>query len=105
MNTLLDDRIAIRQDSLEEFCRRNHVTKLAFFGSVLRDDFRPESDVDLLVEFHPDHVPGYFGLAAMERDLGALLGRKVDLRTPGEISDYYLDRVLASSRVWYESLR
>jgi predicted nucleotidyltransferase len=103
MNALLEDRIDVEQGAISEFCRRNHIRKLSFFGSVLRDDFRPESDIDLLVEFDPDQVPGYFQLSAMERELSGLLGRKVDLRTPGEISDYILDRVLTSSQVWHES--
>jgi predicted nucleotidyltransferase len=103
MNALLEDRITVPQADLDEFCRRNHIRKLSFFGSVLRDDFRPESDIDILVEFEPGHVPGYFRLSAMESELSGLFGRKVDLRTPGEISDYYLDRVVASSEVRYES--
>jgi predicted nucleotidyltransferase len=103
MNALLEDRISVPQLQIEAFCRRNHIRKLSIFGSVLRDDYRPESDIDLLVEFDPDHVPGYFRLAGMERELSELLGRKVDLRTPGEISDCYLGRVLASSQVWYEA--
>ena len=104
MNARLEERITVPQAELDAFCRRNHVRKLAFFGSVLRDDFRPdESDVDILVEFDPEHIPGYFRLSAMERELSAAFGRKVDLRTPGEISDYYLDRVIASSEVIYES--
>lgn len=102
-NAFLEDRITVSRPEIDEFCRRNHVRRLSFFGSVLRDDFRPESDIDLLVEFEPRHVPGYFSLSAMERELSALMGRKVDLRTPGEISDYYRDRVFASSEVWYES--
>jgi predicted nucleotidyltransferase len=103
MHTLVEDRIAVDRAVVGEFCRRNHIRKLSFFGSVLRDDFSPQSDVDLLVEFDPDHIPGYFGLSAMEQELSGLMGRKVDLRTPGEISEYYLDRVLASSQVWHES--
>ena len=103
MNAFLEDRIAISQTEIDEFGRRNHIRRLSFFGSVLREDFRPESDIDLLVEFEPGHVPGYFTLSAMERELSGLMGRKVDLRTPGEISDYYRDRVLASSETWYES--
>lgn len=102
-NAFLEDRITVAQAEIDEFCRRNRIRRLSFFGSVLREDFRPESDIDLLVEFDPEHVPGYFTLSAMERELSGLFGRKVDLRTPGEISDYYRDRVLASSEVWYES--
>lgn len=103
MNAFLEDRITVSRTEIDEFCRRNHIRRLSFFGSVLRDDFRPESDIDLLVDFEPGRVPGYFTLSAMERELSELLGRKVDLRTPGEISDYYRDRVVGSSEVWYES--
>jgi predicted nucleotidyltransferase len=103
MNALLEDRITLPQAAIEEFCRGNHIRKLSFFGSVLRDDFRPEGDIDVLVEFEPDHVPGYFRLSARESELSGLLGRKVDLRTPGEISSDSLDRVLTSSETCYES--
>lgn len=103
MNTLLEERIRLSQAELEEFCRRHHIQKLAFFGSVLREDFGPDSDVDILVEFERDHVPGYFRLSAMESDLSDLLGKKVDLRTPGEISEFYRDRVVSSSQVRYEA--
>jgi uncharacterized protein len=103
MNAFLEDRITVSQAEIDEFCRRSHIRRLSFFGSVLREDFRPESDIDVLVEFEPGHVPGYFTLSAMERELSALMGRKVDMRTPGEISGYYRDRVFASSEVRYES--
>jgi predicted nucleotidyltransferase len=104
MNARLEERITVPRAELEEFCRRNHVRKLAFFGSVLRDDFRPDgSDIDILVEFDPEHVPGYFRLSAMQRELSETFGRNVDLRTPGEISDAYRERVIASSEVIYES--
>ncbi len=93
-------RIAIDREGLAEFCRRNHIRRLALFGSVLRDDFRPDSDVDVLVEFEPGHVPGlrFFGL---ERELSEILGRKVDLNTPGFLSPYFRGRVLAEAEVQY----
>jgi uncharacterized protein len=74
--------ITIDRKKLAEFCRRNHIRKLAFFGAVLREDFRPDSDVDVLVEFEPGHVPGlrFFGL---EKELSEILGHQVDLNTPG----------------------
>jgi uncharacterized protein len=80
--------IAIDRKRLAEFCQCNHIRKLALFGSVLRDDFRPDSDVDVLVEFEPGHVPGlrFFGL---ERELSEILGRKVDLNTPSFLSPYF----------------
>lgn len=95
-------RIAVDRERIAEFCRRHHIRKLAFFGSVLRDDFRPDSDVDVLVEFEPGHTPGYFGLAEMEYELSELLGgRRVDLRTPEELSRYFRDQVVASAEVQY----
>ena len=92
----------IPQDRLTGFCRRHHIRKLSLFGSVLRDDFGPDSDVDVLVEFEPDHVPGFFGLFDMEEELSSILdGRKVDLRTPQDLSRYFRDEVLASAEVQY----
>ncbi len=67
-------QIDIPRDQIADYCRRHHILKLALFGSVLREDFRPDSDIDVLVEFEPDHVPGLFGIARMEREMGALFG-------------------------------
>ena len=90
------------KDKVADFCRRNHIRRLLLFGSVLRDDFGPESDVDVLVEFEPGHVPGFFRLFDMEEELSCLLkGRKVDLRTPEDLSRYFRDEVLAHARVQY----
>jgi len=91
---------SVSQGAVEDFCRRNHIKRLAFFGSVLRDDFGPDSDLDVIVEFEPGHVPGlrYF---AMERELSEILGRKVDLNTPGTLSRYFRDRVLAEAEEQY----
>ena len=87
---------------IAEFCARNHIRKLSLFGSVLRGDATPESDVDFFVEFKPAATPGYFGLARMERELSEILGgRKVDLRTASELSRYFRDEVLAQARVQY----
>ena len=84
------------------FCRRNHIRKLSLFGSVLRKDFSPGSDVDVLVEFDPNYIPGLIRLAGMERELSDLLGgRRVDLRTPEDLSPYFRDEVLASAEVQY----
>ena len=94
-------RITVPQEQVAEFCRRNHIRKLALFGSVLRDDFRPDSDIDVLVEFAPGVHVGFLGLARMERELSELLGRKVDLRTPAELSRYFRDEVVRSSLVEY----
>jgi hypothetical protein len=94
--------IQIPDKELAAFCRRHHIRRLAFFGSVLRDDFTPDSDVDVLVEFQPGSVPGLFGLARMERELTALLGgRKVDLRTPEDLSRYFRQSVLDEAEVQY----
>jgi predicted nucleotidyltransferase len=92
--------IAVPRDQLADFCRRYHIRKLAFFGSVLRDDFRLDSDVDVLVEFEPGHVPG-FAFIRLQRELSALLGRKVDLNTPNSLSRYFRDKVLAEAEVTY----
>lgn len=87
-------RIEVPTAKLAVFCQRHHIRRLAFFGSVLRDDFRPESDVDVLVEFEPGHVPGLLGLAGLEIELSALLGRKADLNTPGFFNKCFRDDVL-----------
>ncbi len=85
-----------------EFCQKNHIRKLSLFGSVLRDDFGPDSDIDVLVEFEPGKGPGFFGLARMERELSELLGgRKADIRTPQELSRYFRDEVVASAELQY----
>ena len=95
-------RIAVDRERLAAFCRKHHIRKLALFGSVLRDDFRSDSDVDVLVEFEPEQPVGYFELVAMEDELSVLLGgRKVDLRTPLELSRYFRDQVIASAEVQY----
>jgi predicted nucleotidyltransferase len=96
-------RIDIPKEALAEFCRRHHIRRLALFGSVLRDDFRPESDVDVLVEFEPGTHIGLIGLAGVEIELGELLGRKVDLNTPGCLSDYFRDKVLSEAEVQYDA--
>ena len=93
--------IQIPQDKLADFCRRNHIRKLALFGSVLRDDFRPDSDIDVLVEFDPKHIPG-FAFVRMQDELSELLhGRKVDLVTPNFLNRRIRDRVLTEAEVQY----
>lgn len=93
-------RILADPQKIAEFCRRHHIRKLAFFGSVLRNDFGPESDVDVLVEFEPGHVPG-LAFLSMEEELSGILGRKVDLNTPGFLSPYFRERVLSEAEVQY----
>jgi len=94
-------KIEVPSERVREFCRRNHLRRLSFFGSVLRQDFRPDSDVDVLVEFEPGSPVGYLGMAAMETELGEILKRRVDLRTPAELSRYFRDEVLAEAEVQY----
>lgn len=91
----------ISKHKLETFCRRNHITKMSLFGSALRDTLQPESDIDILVEFEKNHIPGLLDLAGMEIELQAMLGRKVDLLTPAELSRYFRDDVLEKARVEY----
>ena len=93
-------KVRLPRDKIADFCRRHHIRKLAVFGSVLHGDARPDSDLDVLVEFEPGHVPGlaFFG---MEQELSELLGRKVDLNTPQFLSPYFRDEVLAEAEVQY----
>jgi predicted nucleotidyltransferase len=93
--------IEVADDVLGEFAHRLAIKRLAAFGSVLRADFGPASDIDLLVEFEPDHVPGLLTLAGMELELEQLLGRPVDLRTYGDLSRYFRDRVRAGALELY----
>lgn len=95
-------RIEIPNEQLADYCRRNRIRKLAIFGSVLRDDFTPESDVDVLVEFEPGARVGlrFFG---MERELSEILGHKVDLNTPGFLSKYFRNEVIAKAEVLYDA--
>ncbi len=86
--------LALPMHDIEAFCRRHHIRKLSLFGSVLRADFHAESDVDFLVEFEAGQSIGYFDLARMEIELTEMVGRKVDLRTPEELSRYFRQRVL-----------
>ncbi len=87
-------------EKVEEFCRHNHIRKLSLFGSVLRQDFRPDSDVDVLVEFEPGHVPG-MAFFSLQTELSKILGRKVDLHTPNFLSRYFRNEVLAEAKVQY----
>ena len=93
--------IELPKERIKEFCKRHHIRKLSLFGSALRDDFSPESDLDILVEFDPAHIPGLIRLAGMEIELTEILGRKVDMRTAQDLSRYFRDEVLNSSKVQY----
>jgi len=96
-------KISVDREKIADFCRRYHIRKLALFGSVLRDDFRPDSDIDMLVEFEPGATPGLIRLAGMEIELTEMLGRKVDLRTPAELSRYFRQEVVGMAEVQYDA--
>ena len=92
--------VEIPREVIAEFCRRHRIRRLALFGSILREDFRPESDVDVLVEFEPGATPG-FAFFGMQDELSAILGRKVDLNTPQCLSKYFRDEVLREAQELY----
>lgn len=95
-------QIHVDKAKIAAFCQKHRIRRLALFGSVLRPDFRPDSDVDVLVEFEPEAVPSLFGIARMERELTALFGgHKVDIRTPEDLSRYFRQNVLAEAEVQY----
>jgi len=93
--------ITLPHDEIAGFCKRNHIRKLSLFGSVLRDDFRPDSDVDVLVEFEEGCVPGLLRLVGMKNELSIIIGREVDLRTPEDLSRYFREEVVTSAQVEY----
>jgi uncharacterized protein len=93
-------RILFPSEKIAELCQQHHIRWLALFGSVLRDDFRSDSDIDILVEFEPGYTPG-FAFIDIQDKLSELLGRTVDLNTPQDLSRYFRDRVLAEAEVYY----
>jgi predicted nucleotidyltransferase len=93
--------VEFQDDLIAEFCRRNHIRRLSLFGSVLREDFGPQSDIDVLVEFEPDATVGLIRFAGIERELGEMMGHAVDLNTPNMLSPYFRDEVLAEAEVRY----
>lgn len=95
-------KLAVPHDKIAEFCRRHRIRRLSLFGSVLRDDFDETSDVDVLVEFEPEVAVG-LRFFSIERELSMVFERKVDLNTPGFLSKYFRDRVMAEAEVQYES--
>jgi len=98
----MNEQLRFPKDRIAEFCRLHHIRRLAVFGSALRSDFNENSDIDILVEFEPEHIPGLFGMARLERELSKLLGgRKVDLRTPEDLSRYFREEVLNEAEVQY----
>ena len=97
----MNAQLAIDRERIADFCRRHQICRLSLFGSVLRDDFGPGSDVDVLVEFAPGHPVGLIRFAGIELELSDMLGRKVDMRTPQDLSRYFRDEVVASAEVQY----
>ena len=93
----------ISKDKLAGFCKRNHIRKLSVFGSAVRGELQPDSDIDLLVEFEQDLTPGLFSIVRMEMELAEMLGRKVDLRTPEDLSQYFRDEVLLNAELQYQA--
>lgn len=93
--------IQVNREQIADFCRRHHIRRFAFFGSVLRDDFRPDSDMDVLIEFDPVHIPGLFDLMRMQREFSQMVGREADFRTPDDLGRYIRDRVLSEAEVLY----
>ncbi len=95
--------IPIDENILKVFCKQNGIKKLSFFGSVLTNKFTEESDVDILVEFEDNSIPGFLGLASLERELSVLIKKKVDLRTKHELSKYFRDTIVKEAEVKYEA--
>jgi predicted nucleotidyltransferase len=91
----------IPKEQLTAFCRKNHIRRMSLFGSALRGKPGPESDIDLLVEFNEDHIPGLFELSRMELEMTDILGRKADIRTAEELSQYFRDDVVKEASVQY----
>jgi predicted nucleotidyltransferase len=91
------------RDKLVDFCKRNYIKKLSVFGSAIHGQLGPESDIDLLVEFEEEHTPGLFSIVRMEMELAEMLGRKVDLRTPEDLSRYFRDEVIRNAQVQYQA--
>ena len=101
VDSLSLSNISIPSEEIALFCQRNYIQKLSLFGSVLRSDFSPESDLDILVEFYPEHLPGLIRLSVMEQELSQIFQRQVDLRTPEDLSRYFRQEVLDSAVVQY----
>lgn len=96
----INERLHLNKRKLADFCRLNHIQSLSLFGSILREDFKPESDIDVLVEFKPSKTPGFLRLADIEEKLSKLMGgRKVDLRTREDLSEHFRTRVLKEAKV------
>ena len=94
-------KIPVSETEIQAFCERHHIQRMILFGSILREDFSPESDIDVLVEFDPEHIPGW-EFIDMQDELSELFGRQVDLNTYGFLSPHFRDKVLAQAEVIYE---
>ena len=90
------------KDELADFCQRNHISKFSIFGSAIRGRLQPDSDIDVLVEFEQNHTPGLFSIIKMEMELSKIIGRKVDLRTPEDLSQYFRDEVIKNAELQYQ---
>lgn len=98
----MNKNVTFSREQLAAFCHKHGIRRLAIFGSALRDDFRPDSDIDVLVEFDPSRIPSLLGIARLERELSAFFGgRKVDLRTPEDLSRYFRQKVVEEAEVQY----
>jgi len=93
--------VEISEQGIAAFCRKHHIRRLSLFGSILRDDFGPDSDIDVLVEFEPGCVPGLIRIAGLEIELSGILGRRADLRTAAELSRHFREDVLTEAQVQY----
>jgi uncharacterized protein len=94
-------KIIISPDKIARFCRKNYITTLSLFGSVLTDQFHPSSDVDFLAEFEPEHIPTLFEVVGMEEELSNIIGRHADLKTAKGISRYFRDEVVSTAKKIY----
>ena len=101
MGYSLEERMS--RGELIAFCKKNHIVRLSVFGSALHGQLGPDSDIDLLVEFESDHTPGLFSMVKMEMELAEALGRKVDLRTPEDLSQYFRDEVMQNAELQYQA--
>ncbi len=93
----MKSQVKVPLAKIRKFCRNHHVVKFSLFGSVLTDRFNKKSDIDVLVEFHPDHIPSFFGLADMQFELEDFFHRSVDLRTPNDLSVYFRENVISNA--------
>jgi predicted nucleotidyltransferase len=98
----MDSKIKLSKDKIAQFCQENHIIKLSLFGSILRNDFNESSDIDILVEFDKNHIPGFIRLSNIQNALSKLLGGKeIDIRTPNDLSPYIRDKILNTAEVQY----